>query len=85
MTITENIALNKPAWQQNPEKLYGPERAVDGIKFDLYIYGGHCTESYSGFSTAEWRVDLGEVLSIHHIFIQYATNNDFWGKGLKML
>lgn len=85
MTITENIALNKPAWQQNPERLHGPERAVDGSKSDLYIYGGQCTTSYSGFSTAEWGVDLGEVLNIHHIFIQYATNNNIWGKGLKML
>lgn len=85
MTITENIALNKPAWQQNPAISYGPERAVDGSKFDLHVYGGQCTESYSRLSTAEWGVDLGEVLNIHHIFIQYATNNNIWGKGLKML
>lgn len=28
---------------------------------------------------AEWRVDLGNILSINYIVIQLATNGDPWG------
>ena len=53
---------------------------MDGKKSNLDLYGGECTASAFIKSTAEWRVDLGHVQSIHHIFIQYATNNTVWGE-----
>lgn len=89
LSIIENIALNKPAWQQYPYHpflgMFDADRAVDGYKSNLDLFGGHCTFSDYEKSTAEWGVDLGRVLSIHYIFIQYATNNDIWGTDLKML
>lgn len=76
--FTENIALHKTAWQKDTVFGNTAGRAVDGLKSSLSIWGSDCVTSWYN-RTAEWRVDLGTVVSIHHIFIQYATNNLPWG------
>ena len=82
LCFAENLALGKSTWQLHPliDAKYSSSRAVDGKKSNLALYGGECTASAFIKSTAEWRVDLGHVQSIHHIFIQYATNNQVWGE-----
>nr|XP_022310311.1 uncharacterized protein LOC111115761 [Crassostrea virginica] len=72
----ENLALKKGAWQSNYNYIKA-ELAVDGLKQNLSVDGGQCAWSFGGRIT-EWRVDLGKILSIHHIFIQYATANKVW-------
>lgn len=87
ISFTENLALNKKAWQSNSDEYYytgselvylGAQLAVDGLKQNLSRDVGQCAASSSG-RTAEWRVDLGKILSIHHIFVQYMTDNEVWG------
>ncbi|XP_078328600.1 uncharacterized protein LOC111112278 isoform X2 [Crassostrea virginica] len=39
-----------------------------------------CMASSWELTTVEWRVDLGAVKSIHHVFIQYMTENLVWDK-----
>ena len=71
--------MHKTAWQSSTWfSDTGAERAVDGRYTDLRNNGGQCAASYWG-QTAEWRVDLGGVKYIHHVFIQYATDNEVWG------
>ena len=77
--FTENLALQQPAWQGSTFDFdTGADRAVDGRHRDLRLDGGQCAASDGG-KTAEWRVDLGGVKNIHHVFLQYATGNIVWG------
>lgn len=77
----ENVAFNKSAWQEHPaknlEKL-GAERAVDGMYSELSLYGGQCTISEYGHSTATWRVDLGRVHNIDHIVVYFPYESKFF-------
>lgn len=71
----ENLALNKSTWQEHPwtgSEDYGSENAVDGLYTDRSY--SQCTINADGYYTAEWRVDLGNVLNISYINIFYRTN-----------
>ena len=54
--------------------------AVDGryMYTDLSAGGGQCAISTNTKHIAEWRVDLGEVLSIQSLFIQHRTDKLPW-------
>ena len=67
--------MHKTAWQSSIFVPHTADRAVDGRYTGK---GEECAWSYREL-TAEWRVDLGGVKYIHHVFIQYATDNWVWG------
>ena len=84
--FSDNLALEKSTWQSNaylikqrPYNTWGAEKAVDGRYTELNAASGQCTISRKNQYTAEWGVDLEGVFSIHHIFIQYRTENEHWG------
>lgn len=54
---------------------YGSANAVDGKYDNRAAFRGLCTISADGKYTAEWRVDLGRVVSIFYIKIFYRREN----------
>ena len=78
--FTENLALNKSAWQSSTyASNTGADRAVDGQYTNLGEWAGQCAVSDVIQRTAEWRVDLGGIKNIYHVFLQYATAKRVWG------
>ncbi|XP_061180694.1 uncharacterized protein LOC133189316 [Saccostrea echinata] len=75
-----NIALRKPAWQQYmfPSSSWGADKAVDGKYSIRTAAGEQCTISDNNKRTATWWVDVGGVLSIHHITIYFRTDDLLW-------
>lgn len=75
----KNLALGRPTWEQfpwiKPKKNWGSKNAVDGSYNDRGASGNQCTISDNYRKTAEWRVDLGDIVSISHIDIYYRTDN----------
>lgn len=83
--FTVNVALNKPAYQQNAylgggDDKFDASNAVDGRKSDLSWDGCQCVLSADFKHTATWWVDLTSIFSIHYITIYYRTDNVAWRK-----
>jgi hypothetical protein len=76
---TDNIALNKQAWQRSQfipgDDRFHASNAVDGLRSDLSALGGQCAISGDDQQIVTWRVDLGDILSIKDITIYYRTDN----------
>lgn len=76
----DNLALSKPTWQNHPwpesDRDFGSENAVDGMYTNRKATGGQCTISNDGEYTAEWSVDLGNILNISYINIYHRTRNE---------
>lgn len=72
------MALHKNVFETNPwrgRENWRGENAVDGRYTDRSAAGGQCVISENNKETAEWRVDLGSVVSISPINIYYRTDN----------
>lgn len=83
----ENIALNKPAYQQHPftgnnSSNGKATNAVDGRKLDRSAWGGQCVVSENRKYSATWWVDLTGVSCISHITVYYMTGNKEWGMNI---
>lgn len=48
---------------------------MDGLHSELSLYGGECTMSEYGHSTATWHVDLGKVHKIAHIVMYFPNES----------
>ena len=87
LLFKENIALRKPAYQQNQLNGYDAlltkaSNAVDGLKSILSPFGGQCAYSAHHKQAATWWVNLTSIDSIHYVIIYYMTGNVPWGMQL---
>lgn len=81
-SITENLALHKPAYQLHPYKNSNESQAdaaVDGLKNNTAVWGNQCVISEKGKYSALWWVNLTRISSIHHIKVYYVTGRTKWG------
>ena len=83
LLFKENIALRKPAYQQNQDIGYNASlteatNAVEGLKSDLSFRGGQCAYSAPDKQIATWWVNLTSIHSIHYVTIYYLTGNRPW-------
>nr|XP_022304367.1 uncharacterized protein LOC111111594 [Crassostrea virginica] len=76
----ENLAYHQPTWQSDTLLPFGADLAVDGRFTELRVEGGQCAVSLLG-QTAEWRVDLGGVKSIHHVILKHVMDGK-WHPGI---
>ena len=83
--FTENLALHQSAWQSSTWKSDTADLAVDGqythiehLGWDLG-FDGQCAQSNGGQTTVEWRVDLGGIKNIHHVFVQHVNCKSIMG------
>lgn len=55
--------------------LWGAVKAVDGDKRQEF-FSSACAKTDVGKETASWNVDLGKIMSIHHVDIYYRKESD---------
>ena len=81
----ENLALNKPAYQQHPysgpipSHLTEASNAVDGLYQNLSVWGGQCVYSDDGHQTATLWINLTRIYDIQYIDIIYMQGDSPWG------
>ena len=81
----ENLALNKPAYQQHPysgpipSHLTEASNAVDRLYENLSVWGGQCVYSDDGQQTATLWIDLTRIYNIQSIDITYMQGDSPWG------
>ena len=83
--FSENIALNKPAYQQHPYSgpipsyLTQASNAVDGLYGNVSVWGGQCAYSDDGQETAIFWINLTRIYNIYSIDITYMRGDSPWG------
>ena len=81
----ENLALNKPAYQQHPysgpipSHLTEASNAVDGLSKNFSVWGGQCVYSDDGQQTATLWINLTRILNIADVSFEYMLGDSAWG------
>lgn len=78
------MALGKFANQSSIYSIsWGAAKAIDGDKRQE-MFSSTCAKTGVGQKTASWYVDLGKIMSIHHVDIYYRKESDSeYGKQYK--